>query len=108
MPLHLHLMVNKFPLHQVLSQVFPKMQPELPEERRQPAGHAALPGGWIYLPHGFITWKTPFDTCRPGGYLTKPERGGKSARHIRQHVRLIIPRFHIINFVNVCPRQVRP
>ena len=108
MPLHLHLMVNKFPLHQVLSQVFPKMQPELPEERRQPAGHAALPGGWIHLPHCFVTWETSFDTCRQGGDLTKPECGGKSARHIRQHVRLTIPHFHIIPFVNVCSQPTAP
>ena len=50
---------------QILPQVLPEVQPELSEKRRQPAGHAALPGGGV----------------------TKPLGGGEPSRRLGQHVR---------------------
>ena len=37
---------------QLHPQVLPEVQPELSEKRRQPAGHAALPGGGVAAPLG--------------------------------------------------------
>ena len=42
--LYLEIDMCKFVSLQVSTQILPQMQPELPEKRRKPAGHAAFPG----------------------------------------------------------------